>query len=706
MNSATAAPWPVLSPRAAALVAALFTLAALVVNVVAHPTPLYTVETDLVGEYLPAARELLRGVLDPAHYAFKGPGYPLLVAAAAAPLGGNVDLAARLLSPLAAGLAAWLAWALTSLAVSEAAATFVLLALLVNPVFVRHAIECGTDAPALALQCATMLLVLREGGPRTRFAAGLLAAASMLTRANAVSLLPAGALVLAFAPRTARLRGLAAWAAGVALPLGAWWWCAERAGGLPLDRNHLNIAWELYGRGVPWDQFEAHIGARFHSLADVIAYDPVTAITRTAENLVRHRWLDARELLAPGLALPALPGLLLLARRPRARGWLVHGAATMLVLAPVFYNARFALPLLPLELAAAGAAFAWLAARVRAAAPRAAWAVPALLAALLGISLVRSLGDTGRALAQAPHETRLAGRWLAAHGFAGQRVMARKPHVAHFAGMAFVPLPVDVTLAALPHAARAQGAQVLFVSGIEQLMHPAFAVLGDSGVALPGFEPLAFGRLGPERAYALYRLHEPAADSAAFAAAYRAALLRHEALHPGSAVSLLFLAAQYLELGEAAEALARLDQLGARGGAPAERYRTQALLALGRLDAAARACERAMQLEPPVAWHWGRLAEIRARQGRFDDARAAFERAVALEPASLEYLLPLARVHLFQQDPAGAAAIFERCLRLAPSDPALRRAAIQAWRAAGDAGRAQRVRDDGVRAGIPATTLD
>jgi len=234
---------------------------------------------------------------------------------------------------------------------------------------------------------ATTWLLLGARSGRARFAAGLLAGCATLTRTNAAFLLPCAALVLAFEPR--RLRTLATYALGAALPLAAWAWFAARHGGLPADRNYLNVAWELYGQGVPWDRFETTTGARFHSMLDVLRFDPLRAAAHVARNLVTQRADDLRELTTPWLGALALPGLIVLARRERARGWLLHGAACALVLAPVFYNARFGLYLLPLELAATGATLAWIAARVSVRR-----AVGALAAVLLAGALVTGIAET------------------------------------------------------------------------------------------------------------------------------------------------------------------------------------------------------------------------------------------------------------------------------------------------------------------------
>jgi len=697
---ARSAAWPGLGPGAAAAVAGAWTLVLLVVAVCAHPTPLYGVETDLVGEYLPAARELLRGSLGLAHYAYKGPGYPLLLALFAVPFGGDVALAARVLAPLATGVAAWLAWRLTRAAAGDAVAAFTLAALLACPATVRYAIEAGTDAPALALMLGATWLTCTGGGARRAAAAGALAALAVLTRGNAVFLALGAACVLS----RRGWRPALAWAIAFAAPLVAWQAIARAAGGLPADRNYLNVAWELYGRGVRWETFETTAGARFHSMLDVVRYDPFGAGSRIVTNFVAYRAHDLAQLVPVWLGLVAAPGAVLLARRAAARPWLAHAVACAVVLAPVFYNARFALYLAPVYLACAGATLEWVAQRVPRAWPR---LVTAVAASLVVASAAVAVVTTTDALRAAPDEVRMAGRALAARGATGA-IAARKPHVAWFAGMAAVPFPSGVPLPRLAAAARTAGATHLFYSGIEQMQRPEYGVLADSGVALPGFVPELWGRTANGHDYAVYRVAPVRVDSAAFAAAWRAALERYEARRAGTGDAALFVAAQYLELGDPAAALARLDGLVLAGAHdPAvDRYRGTALIALERWDEAAAACVTTLRDGAPTGADWDRLGGVRAVQGRWRDAVDAFTSAIALEPANAAYLEHLGRAAIEARDFAAAAAAFERRVRLDPRDVASRRMAIGAWQLAGNTARARELYAAGVAGGAAAAQLD
>jgi Flp pilus assembly protein TadD len=698
--------WHGLNSRQAALVAAVWTLILLVFGLAAHTTPYYRVETDLVGEYLPAARELMNGTLDPAHYSFKGPGYPLLVAGAARVLRTDVAIASRVIAPIAAGIAAWLVFAIVYEAGGGQLAAFAFLAFLSLPETVRYAIEAGTDAPALALMLAATWLVVRPRGWRSVCAAGFLTAAAILTRSNAAFLCLAAIPLIASRP--GRIRGLAAYLLSLAMPLIAWQWAAARVGGLPPDRNYLNVAWELYGRGVPWVRFEQGTGSHFHSMLDVFTFAPLQALGTVALNLFVHRWLDLQRLVPIWIGVLAAPGLLLLARLRSARAWLLHAVACALVLAPVFHSARFALYLAPVYAAAAGASLFWIAEAVSdlfgITSRRLA---PVLAVALLLASAGVAVSESRAALMQSPHEVRLAGAELVRFGLTGQSILARKPHVAWFSGLRYVPLPEEIPLANVPSWATARGVHYLFYSPIERMQIPGFGVLADSGLALPGFTQLCWRRTAPQHFYALYRLEPGAADTVAFRSAYRDALRRHETAHPTELEEKMFVACEWLAIGEPTEALAQANALIHAGVNRGEvhRLRSDALVALERWDDAEAACRAAMLVEPTYGWHWERLGLTAWNRGRLDEAREDMTHALGIEPANLRYLEMLARIDVNRHEPAAAAATLERALQLAPADVRLRQMAMGAWQMAGQPANAEKLFAAGVAAGVSPAAL-
>ena len=156
-------------------------------------------ETDFYGAYGPGARALLRGHLDPSRYAVAGPAYEAMLALAGLVV-RDLFLAAQLMAAgaMVAVLLLWRSLLARRGSAWLALATVALLA--ANAQFFRYGWSATSDAPALALQVATLwaLLGARAGTPSARrvFAAGLLAALAFLTRYNSITLLPAGLVAI------------------------------------------------------------------------------------------------------------------------------------------------------------------------------------------------------------------------------------------------------------------------------------------------------------------------------------------------------------------------------------------------------------------------------------------------------------------------------------------------------------------------------
>ncbi|HTM58675.1 MAG TPA: glycosyltransferase family 39 protein, partial [Candidatus Udaeobacter sp.] len=326
-GSAPAAAPPGAMDRAALAVLAGYSLLILAVLLIAHRTPLYGVETDLVGDYIPAARELRAGHFDPGHFAFR------LIRGF---LGPRVALAS-------------------------------LIALLATPVFVRAAIECGTDMPALALALAATGLVAAasaSGRGSTLIAAGAVAGYAAITRYNALILLPAALCVLLRPPGRTRessasaggpWRRAALYSIAFAVPVGAWI-LAQVAGhkGALENGNYINIAFEFYGRNTSWELFWLEAAPKFHSFAEVFRYDPARFVTHLAMNLATRWWTDAHLLLPVWIGAIAVPGMVLSWwRRPGVWLMTVHFLLGYAVLCLTFYAPRFFLYLIPFYLSGA-----------------------------------------------------------------------------------------------------------------------------------------------------------------------------------------------------------------------------------------------------------------------------------------------------------------------------------------------------------------
>jgi hypothetical protein len=77
-----------------------------------------------------------------------------------------------------------------------------------------------------------------------------------------------------------------------------------------------------------------------------------------------------------------------------------------------------------------------------------------------------------------------------AHRVEGKSIVARKPQIAYYLNMKFVPFPYVNTLEELTAQCRSAGANYFFFSGIEAGMRPQFQYLLDPRNAPPGFIPI------------------------------------------------------------------------------------------------------------------------------------------------------------------------------------------------------------------------
>ena len=631
--------------------------------------PLYQVETDLLGEYIPAARALLEGVIDPAHYTSKGVGYPLLLAATGALCGGDLWLGARLLNVAAAAGSALLCYRLCRAWFSSEVALATLLGLLVNPNFVQATIEAATDLTALALTLGSMLCLTepvtgaarpnpRAGLSAARLAvAGFIAGFTVITRSNFVVLPLAAGLLLLF--RRAPLRAFAGYALGCAVPIAAWGALSGRPpGSAAASQNVLNVAYEFYGNSMR-DAFWTIGTKHFHNLLDVVRFDPLRFTSHWLRNL-GTRWLqDVSQLLTPPMGVPAIIGIVLGAWRGRRR-WMIalHFLCVYAVLATVFYLPRFSLSLVPLYLCAA----AWLvldAFGTVARSPRAATALRVARWAVWLTLLVpvarQAVTAEARLLAAAPVETRAAGEILRRIAMTGEApVMASKPHVAHFAGQRYVPLPTITTYAELFDAARATGARYLFYSMPETDRCPQFLGLLSPGAELPGLEVVEQRMDDPRHYFGLFRFTGERVNPAALDSASIVLTQRLVAEHPTDLLAIATLGDQLERAGRPREALAVMEtpSRAAPAFAPIARFQALSYLDLGLVDSAGIVAERLTSLPDLTGWDWALLGHILSLQGRPAESRDAYARAVRQEPARDEYRRALARADSLMRDSA------------------------------------------------------
>jgi len=454
-------------------------------------------ESDFYGAYGLGARALQHGHIDPARYAVVGPLYEAALALVGLPV-RDLFLAAELLS-LGSLVATLLLWFAIVRARAGALPALLALALLAaNGQFFRYGYSVTTDALALALQAGALALLLARPvtGRRAR-AAGAVAALAFLTRYNAAVLLPAGLVALLAGwtdgPPAARRAMAVRFAAGFALPVLPWVLFSLASGAHFSFQLHHNIAYEVFAhaRGITWDDYQARLQSQFPTPWSVLARDPAAVIGRIAFNVVDHVRLDVLKLVGWPLALAAVAGAWLGLRdgslgRLRA-AWLA-AALLFLALVPAFHSERYSLAVLPAWTALAGLAFGSprMALVLAAGGKRRVWLKPALALLVLAVSLRAAVTYQRRTLGVLPVEVRTLARAALPLVRPGERVYARKPHFAWYAGMTATAFPFADSLAELAADARRDGVRWLYFSWLEAELRPQFLWLLDTTAAVPG----------------------------------------------------------------------------------------------------------------------------------------------------------------------------------------------------------------------------
>jgi hypothetical protein len=618
----------------------------------------YFAETDFYGDYAKGARLIQHGRLIATRYAVVGPVYELTLALVGF-LVRDLFLAAKLISVAAATASLLLWFRLLARRADTRVALLAILFIATNGFFFRYGNSATTDTLANALQAAALYLLLAAAGPRAAVLSGLVAALAFLTRYNAVALLPAGIIAILAGGTLYPRRSATAWrfAAGFMAPIVPWVLYSLAHGAAFSFQLHHNIAYEVFARarGITWDEYQRALQPQFHNLWQVIARDPVAVAGRMLFNVTDHLRLDARELLAWPVALAAVLGIAMGALDGGLRRlWPVWLAGTLLflTLVPVFYSERYSLALLPVY--ATLAAFAFASPRLALAfgpGPRV-WLKPALALVPLVLAGERTLQGEARFFSQLPVEVVPCADTLRVLKRPGDRVIARKPHVATIAGAEAVSFPFTKTLPELAAYARATGSRWLFVSWPEAESRPDYWYLLDTSATVPGLTVRAATRPRPAVLYEI---------GPGFGAI--PAWFTNDTLH-----SMHVARGQLLVDGSNTKALFNLGLI--------ERAR-------GHLDRARVLLERDAALEPRNLRVHLLLGDVMLSQGDATAGAGAFDHAMALDPSSVEARLGRGWASFIAGQSEEAARWWRPAVEGA-RDPATLEAMVKLYRTLGD----------------------
>jgi 4-amino-4-deoxy-L-arabinose transferase-like glycosyltransferase len=448
------------------------------------------VETDFYWTYVPIAKALLSGelVLD----AFRGPGYEIVLAALRLVV-GEFFRAGLILSVLSSGVTLLLLYAVLHKTFGAEAALLTSVGTALTPAFFSLSYTAGTDMFYVMLALSVLFLILRGGFTRgwMLLLAGLLAGYAYLTRYNGIAIIvAAGASILWLCdpslPWKRRIRSAALFLAGALATIVPFsFYTHHLTGRFVYNNNFLNVAFEVYAKGIRWDDYWNVIAPHFHSYAEVVAYDPWKFILHVGMNVFTHGWADLTSLVLWPVGIGAAVGGVFMLRSGLTRqqaAVMLFAVLSFLVLIPVFYTQRFSLFLVPFIVLLFVRFLQW---RGTQRIPErwfryATRAIAIVLALWVGLQSAYLLKQD---IASEPTEILLvrdAFKGLTDDSPRGKSITARKPHIAHYLDLAYTPFPYVTSEADLVSALRQGNVDYVYISTYEVATRPELKGLLDS----------------------------------------------------------------------------------------------------------------------------------------------------------------------------------------------------------------------------------
>jgi len=337
-----------------------------------------------------------------------------------------------------------------------------------------------------------------------------------------------------------------------------------------------------------------------------------------------------------------------------SRLWPLVVAAGLLsaTLVPVFYSERYSLGMLPLYATLAATAFASpLGARV-VGRKRRLWLKPLLASVPLAFAVMASWRLERRAIDQLPVEVLECARTLRQLEHPGDRVIARKGHIAYHAGAEPLPFPFTNTIPELADYAHRHQARWLYFSWPEAETRPQYFFLLDTSSVVPGLRPRKVTAPHPAVLYEIGPEFGAIPDWFA-----------NDTLHAWHNV---------------------YGQLLVDANNPKLLYDFGGLSQLlGRSDVARGALVRAARLDPRNPDIPLLLGSVLLDASEFDAAERAFERAEALNPDNLEARLGRGWATLLAGREQEAAALWRPVIGATRKRPVLE-SMIQLYARLGD----------------------
>ncbi len=471
-----------------------------------HRIGYFGVETDFYAELVPQAKKILSGHFSPLNYGPKGPVYSFLLTGAYTFV-REYFYAGLLINLVSSFIYLVALYYLVKNVFNRATAVITACAVIFNYTFMNYTYQAGSDLPFMALCALSMYFLFKSPQTRSIVLSSVFGLTAFLSRYNGAFIAMVSVIFLGLAEGSLRdrLKRIGLWVAVFTIIGLPWFIPNYLATGNPVHNdNYVNVMLEFYGsgEGVSYESWTEALPKNFTGLGDIIIYDPVYFIKHLGSNAVTHFYSDMKKLTGLRLGIFIMFGiltLLILKREKRKLVYVTFGIFYFLILTLVFYNERFSLYLLTIYIPLA----VWPCTEKKIISPlkRFSWLPAAVITVVIASYAVTSTKNILSEIINQP--AILTG--LKELGVSldrieqdkSNKIIARKPHTAHYAGLNASMFPEDVrNVDDLVSFCRKHGIRYVLYSGVEYGYRPYLRILLKPGFEHRDLEKVISGRAG------------------------------------------------------------------------------------------------------------------------------------------------------------------------------------------------------------------
>lgn len=480
----------------------IYLIFSLFIGLLFHKVGNYGVETDFFWSYVPQAKEFhnLHFPIDD----FRGPLYPIVLAFFNI-LIRDYFTSGIIISSLSAAIAIFISHKLLKNITNNTFAFYSVLLIISNPFFIQHSYLCGTDMLFFVLTTTSIykFISCKNINSKSIIISAVFAGLAYLTRYIGVFLLGISFFIFFSkaleTPIKLKLRFSLLYFFSFGVTILPWsLYTYFKKGSFFYNANYKNVLYEMYGTN--WEKFWFNQTSEINSIYKVIFLSPLQFILTLLKNIVFHFWSDVHSLMGIHVGLFVIVGIigLFLLRKSFKTSWklsafLILGLIYFFILAMIFYSERFSLPLLPIYAFLAVTGLRYLRQKLNKYLLKPIITLIALLIILLNV--VYSFSFNSSNINSGPVELLSLKEWFNKNipqDKKGSSICARKPHIAYYLELNFVPLPVVSNYSDLIKYLREKKVDYLYFGIYEAYTRDTFYFLLDPQINHPNLQTVVY----------------------------------------------------------------------------------------------------------------------------------------------------------------------------------------------------------------------